>query len=99
VCNKEAPSVEAAKQKFGDKVTFVGVSWTGTDDAEYQGFVDKYKLSFPQILDPGDGSLFAHFKVPSQPAWILMRADGSFQQLSGAVDEGQLSAMLGGLST
>jgi hypothetical protein len=50
------------------------------------------------LTDPGDGSLFAHFEVPSQPAWVLFKADGSFQKLSGAVDEGQLSAMLGGLT-
>ncbi len=38
---------------------FVGVAWYG-DDTSFQGFVDKYGLSFPQISDnPGD--VFARF--------------------------------------
>ena len=45
---------------------FIGVAWYG-DDTSFQGFVDKYHLSFPQISDnPGD--VFARFGVPYQPA-------------------------------
>lgn len=70
----------------------MGVAWTG-DEASFQAFVDKYDLSFPQISDdPGD--VFARFEVPSQPAFVIVGADGSVQRILGAIDESTLDELL-----
>jgi peroxiredoxin len=96
VCNHEAASVEAARQRWNGKVTFIGVAWAG-DEASFQGFVDKYSLSFPQISDdPGD--VFAHFSVRGQPALVVVSADGTSQTMLGAVDEATLDEVLGQMS-
>ena len=41
-----------------------------------QGFVSKYNLNFP-IINDADGSIWARYNVPWQPAYVFYRADGS----------------------
>ncbi|MEP1126100.1 MAG: redoxin domain-containing protein [Ilumatobacter sp.] len=91
-CNREAPSVEAAARKFADTVNFVGVAWTGSDES-YQGFVDEHGLTFPQIQDDS-GDVFARFDVAFQPAFVIVKADGSTETVAGALDETLLDQIL-----
>ena len=92
MCNREAPSVEEASKRWAGKVDFVGVAWTGSD-AAFQGFIDKYSLTFPQVSDdPGD--VFARFGIPSQPAFAVIDAAGTVQQLLGAVGDDVLDGIL-----
>ncbi|MEO5724131.1 MAG: redoxin domain-containing protein [Ilumatobacteraceae bacterium] len=92
MCNAEAPSVEAAAKQWAGRVDFVGVAWTG-DDASFQGFIDKYSLSFPQISDDL-GVVFAHFGVPAQPALVVVKPNGDAHVLLGAVDDPSLQSEL-----
>lgn len=96
MCNREAPSVEEAAQRWAGKVTFVGVAWSG-DEASFQGFIDEHGLTFAQISDPG-GDVFARFEVPGQPALVVVSTDGDIQQVLGAVDEAMLDQMLGAVA-
>lgn len=73
-CNQEAPSV-AAVSAANPGVTFVGIA-TRADNAALQGFVSKYGLNFTNIND-ADGSVWAKFNVPWQPAYVFLRPDGS----------------------
>lgn len=73
-CNAEAPSVSAVAAA-NPGVTFVGVS-TRADVGSMQGFVDKYNLNFTNIND-ADGSIWARFNVPWQPAYVFLRPDGT----------------------
>ena len=73
-CNQEAPSV-AAVSAANPAVTFVGIA-TRADNAALQGFVSKYGLNFTNIND-ADGSIWAMFNVPWQPAYVFLRPDGS----------------------
>ena len=71
---------------------FVGVAWYG-DDTSFQGFVDKYSLTFPQISDnPGD--VFSRFGVPYQPAMAIIDTAGTVKVSLGAVEESALDAAL-----
>jgi len=73
-------------------VQFIGVAWYG-DDTSFQGFVDKYSLTFPQISDnPGD--VFARFGVPQQPAMAVIDRAGNVQVSMGAVEPAELDAAL-----
>jgi peroxiredoxin len=91
-CNHEAPSVEAAQQRWAGKVQFIGVAWYG-DDASFQAFVDKYGLTFPQISDnPGD--VFTRFGVPAQPAMAVIDKAGAVTVSLGEVEEDALDAAL-----
>ena len=68
------------------------MAWTG-DDASFQGFVDKYSLSFPQISDD-PGTVFARFGVPAQPALVVVKRNGDAQIMLGAVDGKNLQTVL-----
>jgi len=73
-CNAEAPSVSAVAAA-NPAVTFVGIS-TRADVAAMQGFVSKYNLNFTNIND-ADGSIWARFNVPWQPAYVFLNANGT----------------------
>jgi thiol-disulfide isomerase/thioredoxin len=73
-CNAEAPSVSQVAAA-NPQVTFVGVA-AHSDVAAMQGFVDKYHLSFTNLND-ADGSIWARYNVPWQPAYVFYRPDGS----------------------
>ncbi len=73
-CNQEAPSVShVAAANPG--VTFVGVA-ARSDVAAMQGFVSRYNLGFTNLND-ADGSIWARFNVPWQPAYLFVKRDGT----------------------
>ena len=73
-CNAEAPNVSAVAAA-NPKVTFVGVS-TRADVGAMQNFAARYNLNFTNLND-ADGSIWARFNVPWQPAYVFLRPDGS----------------------
>ena len=73
-CNIEAPGVSEVSAS-NPKVTFVGIAGR-SDVGQMQGFVSKYGLNFTNLND-ADGSLWARFGVPWQPAYLFVRPDGS----------------------
>jgi peroxiredoxin len=87
VCNAEAASVE-----YKDQVNFVGVAWTGSD-SDFQGFIDKYSLTFPQLSDD-PGAVYERFGVAAQPAMVIVKTDGTTETIVGAVDESLLDQIL-----
>jgi thiol-disulfide isomerase/thioredoxin len=73
-CNAEGPGVSQVAAANPD-VTFVGVA-ARSDVADMQSFVSKYNLNFTNLND-ADGSIWARYNVPWQPAYVFYRADGS----------------------
>lgn len=73
-CNAEAPGVsQVAAANPG--VTFVGVA-ARSSESDMQAFVSKYNLNFTNLND-ADGSIWARYNVPWQPAYVFYRPDGS----------------------
>jgi thiol-disulfide isomerase/thioredoxin len=73
-CNAEAPGVSQVAAA-NPKVTFLGVA-ARSDVGQMQGFVSKYNLNFTNLND-ADGSIWARYGVPWQPAYVFYRADGT----------------------
>ncbi|HEY7051725.1 MAG TPA: protein disulfide oxidoreductase [Mycobacterium sp.] len=73
-CNAEAPGVSEVSAA-NPKVTFLGIA-ARSDVGPMQNFVSKYNLGFTNLND-ADGSLWARYNVPWQPAYVFYRADGS----------------------
>jgi thiol-disulfide isomerase/thioredoxin len=73
-CNAEAPGVSQVAAA-NPKVTFVGVA-ARSDVGQMQGFVSKYNLNFTNVND-ADGSIWARYGVPWQPAYVFYKSDGS----------------------
>ena len=97
-CNAEAPSLSAVAAA-NPKVTFVGVA-TRSDPAAMQNFVDKYKLGFTNLND-ADGSIWARYDVPWQPAYVFYRPDGSSTYVNNptsAMPQQELAERVAGLT-
>lgn len=73
-CNQEAPVVSRVAAANPD-VTFVGVA-ARSEVGDMANFVSKYNLNFTN-LDDADGSIWARFDVPWQPAYLFVEADGT----------------------
>jgi hypothetical protein len=73
-------------------VTVIGVAWSGTA-AEMQGFVDLHHISFLTLND-ADSSLFSHFGVPAQPAWVFVKPNGQSKRVLGAEEPDELTRNL-----
>lgn len=73
-CNAEAPGVSQVAAT-NPKVTFVGIA-ARSDVGQMQNFVSKYNLNFTNLND-ADGSIWARYNVPWQPAYVFYRANGS----------------------
>ena len=73
-CNAEAPSISQVAAA-NPNVTFVGVA-ARSSAADMQSFVSKYNLNFTNLND-ADGSIWARYNVPWQPAYVFYRPDGS----------------------
>lgn len=79
-------------QRWAGRADFYGVAWASTED-EFEAFIDKYDLSFPQISDEG-GDVFARFEVPTQPAFAIIHPEGEVQTLFGAADDTLLDSLI-----
>ncbi|UQX10281.1 protein disulfide oxidoreductase [Candidatus Mycobacterium methanotrophicum] len=73
-CNAEAPGLSHVAAA-NPAVTFVGVA-AHSDTGAIQDFVSKYHLNFTQLND-ADGSIWARYNVPWQPAWVFYNSDGT----------------------
>lgn len=97
-CNQEAPTVSRVAATH-PAVTFVGVG-ARADAAALQGFVAKYNLNFTNLND-ADGSIWAHFGVPWQPAYLFVAPNGSstfVNNPTSAMGESDLAARVAALT-
>ena len=98
-CNAEAPGLSQVAAA-NPRVTFVGVA-AHSDVAAMQGFVSKYNLNFTNLND-ADGSIWARYNVPWQPAWVFYRADGSSMFINNptsAMSQQELSGRVAALTS
>jgi thiol-disulfide isomerase/thioredoxin len=73
-CNAEAPGLSQVAAA-NPRVSFVGVA-AHSDPGAMQDFVSKYNLNFTNLND-ADGSIWARYNVPWQPAWVFYNSDGT----------------------
>jgi thiol-disulfide isomerase/thioredoxin len=73
-CNAEAPGLSQVVAA-NPGVTFVGIA-AHSDVGAMQNFVSKYGLNFTNLND-ADGSIWARYNVPWQPAWVFYNSDGT----------------------
>jgi len=98
-CNQEAAGVSQVAAA-NPKVTFVGVA-ARSDIAAMQNFVSKYNLNFTNLND-ADGSIWAKFGVPWQPAYVFLRPDGTstfVNNPTSAMSEQELSSRVTALTS
>lgn len=67
-----------------------GVAWHDTREA-MQGFVDRYGITFPTIVDEDD-SVFNRFGFFYQPAWAFVNDDGTVEALFEGLSQQEVRA-------
>ena len=101
-CREEMPLLRAGDEKYGDRVTFVGVD-TKDDPRSAAAYLAELRVSYPQLRDPG-GELLQDRRLPGLPVTLLLRSDGTVQRTKvGAFDdraelETALDSLLEGVS-
>lgn len=76
-CVAEAPHVEQARRRFGDRIGFYGVVSgpdQAVDEAAVRKVVFQHQLKYPQMRDR-DGALSKHFGVQSTPTVVIIGSD------------------------
>jgi hypothetical protein len=61
-------------------------------------FERRHGVTFASMRDD-DGTLFARFGVPGQPAWVFVDRSGKVSTELGSLEEGELTARLGRLAS
>jgi hypothetical protein len=70
----------------------------GLDSTEAMlAFVDEFSVTFPHAVSE-DGSLWARFGVPYQPAWVFVDDDGRSTVIQGAIPADELRRILDDLA-
>ena len=77
-CLFEIPVINRLKDKYGEKVDFVGISLDDMEPAKVGIFVRKYKIQYK--VGVATKGLAEEFKVTSVPATFIFKADGGFHK-------------------
>ncbi|MGP4025888.1 redoxin domain-containing protein [Actinomadura sp. 3N407] len=90
-CLSEGPNVAKAADKYGDRVSFVGIG--GLDDGKdrLRTFVSRTGTKSLTHLDDRTGKLYSHFKVTSQSSFVFMAPDGTTSKDSGPLGPSELN--------
>ena len=89
---REAPSVEAARKTWEDKIAVLGVAWSG-DERTYTDFIETGGLTFPQIDDTA-GVIYEKFGIPYQPAAVILHRNGEVSILQGVFNTADVEAAI-----
>ncbi len=65
-------------------MTFVGIAAHDTDEAMH-AFVAEHGLEAMVTLVDDDETLWAHYGIRYQPAWVFVAADGGAEIVAGAL--------------
>lgn len=96
VCRAEAPDVNTVVERYGDRVTFVGVGGRGAL-AEMEGFIDDTATGGLQHIADLDGSIWQAFGVYAQPAFAFIDDTGDIEVFVGGLGEDALADRVDGL--
>lgn len=97
-CLTELPYLEAAYKKHGDQVNFWMINATSTEPNEKEvfKFIDKYKYTFPILLDERETNVaFGQYKLVGLPVTIAIDAKGKIiYKHAGELNEKELAQIL-----
>ncbi len=86
VCQHEAGFIADMADKHGDRVTFVGVAAQDNVEA-MRVFAERFGIDSFTNLNDKDGSVWAAFDVPAQPAFAFISASGDVERVNGTVTQ------------
>jgi cytochrome c biogenesis protein CcmG/thiol:disulfide interchange protein DsbE len=92
-CEDEAPILEQAARRFGDRVAFVGVD-VQDSDASARAFLRRYGVTYPNGADPG-GEISIDYGMSGVPETYFISRDRQIaRKWAGPLDQPRLTAFL-----
>jgi peroxiredoxin len=74
-CIVEMPDLEAAYQRYGDDVAFLGLAWQDEPE-QAQELVDETGVTYPTGRDPA-GDILTAYEGTALPVSVFVTADGT----------------------
>ena len=94
-CKKEMPDLQAVHQRFGDRVTFVGLA-VNDSQRDAAAFVQRYGATYDIGRDPS-GKIASELGVVNMPSTFLIGKDGRIKSAkAGAVTASELTELIEG---
>lgn len=93
-CRVEAPLLQKASERYGDRVAFLGVDARDSPD-DARAFIRRYGIAYPNVIDPDDGvtSLLGVRGFPT--TYIFDRSGHVRSSVVGGISEQALAARVG----
>jgi thiol-disulfide isomerase/thioredoxin len=97
-CRAEMPDLQAAYEKYGDRVAFVGVQQLGLDSAANgEAFVRELGLTYPSLADESS-TIQVAYEVFSYPTTVFLSKDHNIARTwTGIIGEDQINEQLDAL--
>jgi thiol-disulfide isomerase/thioredoxin len=94
-CRAEMPDLQAAFEKYGDEVAFIGIQQLGLDSpASGAAFVEELGLTYPSMPDTNSKVQFA-YEVFSYPTTVFLNRNHDIARTwTGIIGEEQLAEQL-----
>jgi cytochrome c biogenesis protein CcmG, thiol:disulfide interchange protein DsbE len=94
-CRKEMPILQAAHERYGARVQFLGVNTK--DRPEWAAeFLQEVKVTYPQVVD-SDGTLLNSLRLPGLPVTVVVDARGGIAgRQIGQISEQRLTDLVAG---
>lgn len=89
ICRHEAGFIADMAEQHGDQATFVGVA-AQDDVSAMRAFASRYGIDAFTNLNDEKGAVWAHFRVPAQPAFAFISAGGTVERVDGTVTEQEI---------
>ena len=97
-CREEAPRLEAAWQKYGDRVQFLGINYQD-QEADALAFIEEFGHGFPSGADPR-GEVGLDFGLFGLPATYFVDPEGTIRSVKiGEISADELESNIQGLLT
>jgi len=92
-CREEMPVLQAAHERYGEQVQFLGVDSKDSTEAG-AALLDDLGVTYPQVID-AEGELLNHLGVPGLPVTILLDDVGGIAATHvGPLDEESIEELL-----
>lgn len=95
-CEDEAPLFKEAHERYGDRISFLGVNIKDAED-DALAFDEEWGLEYPDVRDVNN-RIFADYGLTGQPETFFLDADGVIvEHVNGPVSPETLEVLLAGL--
>lgn len=92
-CVDELPDLEAAAQRWGDRVTFLGVAHRD-DEADARRLAERAGVTYPLAFDP-DGALFEALGLIAMPSTVVLDESGEIVAVhAGRIQPDELESLV-----